>query len=131
MTRAQFGSIEQRRHEGFLTGHDGLLMTRTRASVRLQAAAKEHQHVKRLILFLAACVTGWWGYRKLRSDPRTADKVTELERHAQDAIDSATDKAQVIVDSASSKAREALDATANKTRQAVSPAEDKLVEHQP
>ena len=97
--------------------------------------------MKRLFLFVIAGVSSWWGYRKLRSHPRTAGKVAEIERHSQRIVDQATDAvssaknqvagkatdiaataatgAQGAIDTATNKAHEALDAAAQKTRPAL------------
>jgi len=106
--------------------------------------------VKRLFLFLVAGVTGWWAYRQLRSHPRTAGKVADLERQGQlmvnkasNVVGSATGQAaskavdiagtaatgaQEAIDTAAGKAHEALDAAAEKSRQAISPVQEKIAE---
>ena len=106
--------------------------------------------MKRLFLFLVACVTGWWGYLKLRSHPRTAGKVAELERQSRIMVDKATDvarsaKGQVAgkaagmadtaatgvhqaIDEAGAKAREALDMAAETARRSTSAVQEKVTE---
>ena len=106
--------------------------------------------MKRLALFLVACVTGWWGYRQLRSHPRTAGKVAEIERQSQvvvekasdvlrsakgqvvskaaDLADTATTGAQGAIGAATSKAHDAVDAAAAKSRQAINPVQEKIAD---
>jgi hypothetical protein len=106
--------------------------------------------MKRLLLLLAAGITGWWGYRRLRSHPRTAGKVAEIERQSQVVVDKASEavrsatgqvvsKAAGLADTASTgaqdaigaatgKAHDALDAAMDKTRQAISPVQGKLAD---
>ncbi len=108
--------------------------------------------MKRLVPFLAACVTGWWGYRQLRNHPRTAGKVAGIERQGQLVVDRASDalrsaKGQVVskaadladtaatgaqdaIGAATSKAHDALDAAAEKTRQAITPVQEKIADLQ-
>lgn len=59
--------------------------------------------MKGLLLFLTACATGWWGYRKLRSHPLTAPKVAEVERQGQRIVDQANDAMRSAKDQAVSK----------------------------
>jgi hypothetical protein len=83
--------------------------------------------VKRLFLFLLACVTGWWGYRKLRSHPRTAGSVAEFERQSQLVVDRASDgvrsakdqtiaKAADLADTAAAGAQDAIDTATGKAQ---------------
>jgi len=98
--------------------------------------------VKRLFLFLVAGVTGWWGYRQLRSHPRTADKVAEIERQGQRIVDqtvgkaataasAATTSAKDAIDAAAGKAHGAVDAAAQKTKEAIIPVREKISEIRP
>lgn len=106
--------------------------------------------MKRLFVFLIAGVTSWWGYRKLRSHPRTAGTVAELERHSQRIVEQANDalhtakddmadkvsdiataaaaQAQGAIHTATSKAHEAVDVAAQKSQQAVSSVQAKTTE---
>lgn len=106
--------------------------------------------MKRLVVFLVACVSGWWGYRQLRRHPRTAGKVAEIERQSQVVGDKASEvvrsaKGQVVskaadlagtaatgaqdaIAAATGKAHDVLDAAAEKSRQAISPVQDKIAD---
>ena len=106
--------------------------------------------MKRLALFLVACVTGWWGYRRLRSHPQTAAKVAEIGRQSQAVVDKASDvlrsaKGQVVskaadladtaatgaqdaIGAAAGKAHDVLDVAAEKGLQAMSPVQDKIAD---
>lgn len=93
--------------------------------------------MKRLFFFLIAGITGWWGYTKLRSHPRTAGKVAELERQGQLVVDKAGDVArsakeqatgraadvvggaQQAIGSSTAGAQEAIGTAAKGTRQAI------------
>jgi hypothetical protein len=80
--------------------------------------------MKRLAVFLVACVTGWWAYLKLRSHPKTAAKVAELERQGRLAVDKATAVASSAKDQAATRAADVTDSAA----QALRPVQDKLAE---
>ena len=106
--------------------------------------------MKRLFVFLIAVMTSWWGYRTLRSHPRTAGKVAEIERHGQRIVDQANDALRTATDdmagkvsdmattaatgahgaieTATSKAHEALDMAAQKGQQAISSVQMKTAE---
>ena len=63
--------------------------------------------MKRLVLFLLACVTACWGYRQLRSHPRTASKLAELERQSQRIVNQASDVVRLAKDQGVGKAADA------------------------
>ncbi len=86
--------------------------------------------MKRLVLFLLACGTGWWGYRKLRSHPVTASTLAELERQRQRIVDHASDavrsakgrgvgQAADVADSAVAAAQGAIGTAAVKAQGAI------------
>ena len=106
--------------------------------------------MKRLILFVVACATGLWGYRKLRSHPATAPKVAEVKQHTRDIAEKASTAAhsaqsqavnkaaniasgaatgaQAAITNASDKAQEAIGAVADKAGAAFNPIHDKVAE---
>ena len=106
--------------------------------------------MKRIVLFVVACATGLWGYRKLRSHPATAPKLAELEQHTQEMAEkastaahsaksqavskaatiagSAATGAQAAITTASDKAQEAIGAAADKAGAVFNPIHDKIGE---
>ncbi|HEY8693314.1 MAG TPA: hypothetical protein VIR57_11300 [Chloroflexota bacterium] len=80
--------------------------------------------MKRLVVFLVACVTGWWAYLKLRSHPKTAAKVAELERQGRLVVD----KTSAVATSAKDQAATRAAGVADRAAEALRPVQDKLTE---
>lgn len=106
--------------------------------------------LKRLFVYLLACLTGWWAYSKLRNHPKIAGKVADLQRRSRLVVGKAGDVARSAKDQAATtaadvaetagtgahdvigatgaKAREVLDATADRARRVISPVRGKIAE---